>query len=122
MRAFRFSKHEPSFIKHDKMIKINHNSQLELPLDYSIEKNDAFLKKITSFTLKKKLLNQSAWWHHDRLNRVFTMINKLNERPYSPINELRIERLRKLASVMLHRMKLEHDWHDAFKNELYEVI
>jgi len=103
-------------------MKIHRDHQLELPLDYSKRVNERVLTKIASFTLKKKLLNQSARWHHDRKNRLFLSINKLNKRPYSPINELRIERLRKLAPVMLHRMKLEHEWHYAFKDELYEVI
>jgi hypothetical protein len=50
------------------------------------------------------------------------MINKLNKRPYSPVNESRIKRLRNLAAVMLDRMELEHNWHYAFKDELYEAL
>ena len=50
------------------------------------------------------------------------MINKLNKRPYSLVNESRIERLRNLVAVMLDRMELKHKWHYAFKDELYEAL
>jgi hypothetical protein len=100
----------------------DHNNQLELPLDYSKRVNEGVFAQLANFTQKKKLLNLSAWWHHSRMDRVYSMINKLDERPYSPINESRAERLRKLASVMIHRMELEHKWHYAFKYELYEVM
>ena len=103
-------------------MKSQRDHQLELPLDYSKRVNEGVFAQLANFTQKKKLLNLSAWWHHNRKDRVFSMINKLDERPYSPINESRAERLRKLASVMIHRMELEHKWHYAFKDELYEVI
>ena len=99
-----------------------HRNQLELPLDSHTRKDNSIFADISEIRLKKKLLNQSAWWHHKRKTRVFAMISKLNKRPYSPVNESRIERLRNLAAVMLDRMELEHNWHYAFKDELYEAL
>lgn len=99
-----------------------HRKQLELPLNSHTRKENSIFADISEIKLKKKLLNQSAWWHHKRKTRVFAMISKLNKRPYSPVNESRIERLRNLAAVMLDRMELEHKWHYAFKDELYEAL
>ena len=84
-------------------------------------KSSNSMAKKPSIYPMRKLLNQSAWWHHKRKTRVFAMISKLNKRPYSPVNESRIKRLRNLAAVMLDRMELEHKWHYAFKDELYEA-
>jgi hypothetical protein len=99
-----------------------YRNQLELPLNFHTRKDNLIFDDISEIRLKKKLLNQSAWWHHKRKTRVFAMINKLNKRPYSPVNESRIERLRNLAAVMLDRMELKHKWHYAFKGELYEAL
>ena len=85
-------------------------------------KSSASMAKKPSICPMRKLLNESAWWHHKRETRVFAMISKLNKRPYSPVNESRIKRLRNLAAVMLDRMELEHKWHYAFKDELYEAL
>jgi hypothetical protein len=99
-----------------------HRNQLEFPLNFHTRKDNSIFADISEIRLKKKLLNQSAWWNQKRNIRVLAIINKLNKRPTSPVNESRIKRLRILAAVMLDRMKLEHKWHYAFKDELYEAL
>jgi len=96
--------------------------QLNLPLDYSFSEYSELMSQIHILQSKKKLMNLSASWHNKRMKRILNIIERIDKRPYSPINEIRSDRLRKLAFIMVDRMELEHKWHFEFKDEIYKFI
>ena len=71
---------------------------------------------------KKNMLYDSACWHHARITRVNAAIDRLKERPWSPVKESRLARLRRTLDVMGQRMKIEYEMFYAFKEELYEIL
>ena len=73
-------------------MKSQRDHQLELPLDYSKRVNEGVFAQLANFTQKKKLLNLSAWWHHSRMDRVYSMINKLDDfTDYSQLIKIDVE-------------------------------
>ena len=96
--------------------------QLNLPLDYSIREYSELMSQIHILQSKKKLMYLSASWHNKRMVRIMNIIERIDKRPYSPINEIRADRLRKLALTMVCRMELEHKWHFEFKDYIYRLL